>query len=307
MTVVRPAPAIGVLTFALKFFVLMFWFTLILPGVVLHLIPSRAVRDRTSRYCVWIAHRWVGSNAMLYRGVHPMHWDIQIDGALDPTRNYLVIANHQSWADILILFVALHGRMPFLRFFLKDQLKYVPIIGQVCWAMEFPFMKRYSKEALAKNPGLRNQDLETTRQKCEVYKRQPVALVNFLEGTRYTTTKHATQASPYTHLLKPKSAGLAFTLNAMGEQFAGIADLTLVYAPLRAGRSKLWSWLCGEQGDAQLHIQVRPVPPELMRGDYERNTAFRADFHRWVAALWADKDARISAMKAVQRPIKTPA
>lgn len=292
-----PAPMIGVMTFILKFFVLIFWFTLMLPGVVLHLVPSRALRDRTSRYCVWIARRWVGSNAALYHLVHPMRWDIQVDGTLGPARNYLVIANHQSWADILILFVALHGRMPFLRFFLKDQLKYVPIIGLVCWAMEFPFMKRHSKEALAKNPGLRNQDLETTRRKCEVYKRQPVALVNFLEGTRFTEAKRAASGSPFEHLLKPKSAGLAFTLNAMGEQFAGLVDVTLVYAPVREGRSRLWSWLCGEQGDAHLHIAVRAIPPELMRGDYEHDADYRARFHQWVATLWAEKDARITRMK----------
>ena len=29
-----PAPLVGVLTFVLKFFVLIFWFTLMLPGVL---------------------------------------------------------------------------------------------------------------------------------------------------------------------------------------------------------------------------------------------------------------------------------
>lgn len=302
LAAVLPPPLIGVLTFVLKFFVLMFWATLILPGVVLHLLPYRGLRDRTSRYCVWIARRWVGSNRLLYGLVHPMRWDLQIDGRLDPSRNYLVIANHQSWADILIMFVALHGRVPFLRFFLKDPLKYVPIIGQVCWAMEFPFMKRHSKEALARNPALRNEDLETTRQKCEVYKRQPVALVNFLEGTRFTEAKRAAKGSPFTHLLKPKSAGLAFTLNAMGEQFAGLVDITLVYAPTAKGRSLLWSWLCGEQGQAQIHIQVRPLPAELMRGDYEHDSAFRSDFHRWVADLWTSKDLQIARMRKARSP-----
>ncbi len=300
LATVLPPPLIGVLTFVMKFFVLIFWATLILPGVVLHLLPNRQLRDVTSRYCVWIARRWVGSNRRLYGWVHPMQWDLHIDGTLDPSRNYLVICNHQSWADILILFVALHGRIPFLRFFLKDQLKYIPIIGQVCWAMEFPFMKRHSKEALAKNPSLRNEDLETTRRKCEVYKRQPVALVNFLEGTRFTEAKRVAKHSPFTHLLKPKSAGLAFTLNAMGEQFAGLVDITLVYTPTAKGKSLLWSWLCGEQGNAQIHMRVLPIPTDLIRGDYERDPAFRSNFHRWVAGLWADKDAKIGELQRMR-------
>lgn len=293
-----PAPMIGVLTFVMKFLVLIFWFSLMLPGVVLHLTPHRAVRDHTSRYCVFIARCWVGSNTRLYQLLHPMNWQVTVEGQLDPRCNYLIVCNHQSWADILILFVVFHGRTPFLRFFLKDSLKYIPIIGQVCWAMEFPFMKRHSKAALARNPALRNEDLQTTREKCEVYKRQPVALVNFLEGTRMTPAKQSATASPFDHLLKPKSAGLAFTLNAMGEQFAGLVDVTLVYAPVPPGRSRLWSWLCGGQGDAQLHIRVRSIPPALMRGDYERDAAYRSGFQHWVAALWAEKDQRITQMRS---------
>ena len=294
---VLPGPVIAVLTVAIKTVALLFWFVLMLPGVLLHLLPGRALRDLTSRYCVWIARRWVATNKVIYHLVHPMRWRITVEGVLDPRRNYLLICNHQSWADILVLFVAFHGRAPFLRFFLKDQLKYIPIIGQVCWAMEFPFMKRYSREQIAANPALRNQDLETTRAKCEVYKRQPVTVVNFLEGTRFTPDKQARQQSPFRHLLKPKSAGAAFTLRAMGEQFAGLVDVTLVYAPTRGGRSRLWSWLCGEQGTAKLHMAVRPIPGHLLRGDYERDAAFRADFHRWVAQLWAEKDTRIQNMK----------
>lgn len=291
-----PPPVIGVLTFALKFGVLMFWFAVMLPGVLLHAVPSRALRDRTSRYCVFIARRWVATNTRLYRLLHPMDWPITVEGPpLDPRRNYLVLSNHQSWADILILFVVFHGRTPFLRFFLKDPLKYIPIIGQVCWAMEFPFMKRHSKEALAKNPALRNQDLETTRQKCEVYRRQPVAVVNFLEGTRYTPEKQARQASPYRHLLKPKSAGVAFTLKAMGEQFAGIVDVTLVYPPARDGKSLLWRWLCGELGATRLHLINEPVPRWVCEGDYESDPDFRARFQAWIAERWAAKDARIAA------------
>lgn len=291
-----PPPVIGVLTFALKFCVLMVWFSIMLPGVLLHLLPSRALRDRTSRYCVFIARRWVATNARLYRLLHPMDWPITVEGPpLDPRRNYLILSNHQSWADILILFVVFHGRTPFLRFFLKDELKYIPIIGLVCWAMEFPFMKRHSKEALAKNPALRNQDLETTRQKCEVYRRQPVAVVNFLEGTRFTPEKQASQASPYRHLLKPKSAGVAFTLKAMGEQFAGIVDVTLVYPPATHGKSLLWRWLGGELGATRLHLVNEPVPRWVCEGDYESDPEFRARFHRWVAERWAAKDARIAA------------
>lgn len=297
-----PGPVVGALTVVIKFVALMFWFTLMLPGVLLHLLPGVTLRDLTSRYCVWIARRWVATNKVIYHLLHPMRWRITVDGSLDPRRNYLLISNHQSWADILVLFVAFHGRVPFLRFFLKDQLKYIPVIGQVCWAMEFPFMKRFSREQIAANPALRNQDLETTRAKCEVYKRQPVTVVNFLEGTRFTPAKQARQQSPFRHLLKPKSAGAAFTLRAMGEQFAGILDVTLVYAPPQRAKTLLGSWLMGEQGDLQLHVRVEPVSPALLEGDYDTDADFRAGFQQWVSSHWCAKDARIGDMRADALP-----
>lgn len=292
---VLPKPVVGVLTFVLKLVVLLFWFAFALPFVLLHLIPGRAMRDATSRAVVFVARCWTATNRRLYRLVHPMDWQLQFEGEpLNPRKNYLLVSNHQSWADILILFALFHGRTPFLRFFLKDELKYVPIIGLVCWAMEFPFMKRYSKEALAKNPGLRNQDLETTRRKCEVYRRQPVTIVNFLEGTRFTEAKRQAKASPYRHLLPPKSAGLAFTLRAMGEQFAGLVDVTLAYPPGPPGRSLLWRWLCGELGDTRIHVRVEPIPAWTYAGDYESDADFRARFQAWIAERWALKDARLS-------------
>lgn len=301
---VLPGPVIAVLTVAIKTVALLFWFVLMLPGVLLHLLPGRALRDLTSRYCVWIARRWVATNKVIYHLVHPMRWRITVEGVLDPRRNYLLICNHQSWADILVLFVAFHGRAPFLRFFLKDQLKYIPIIGQVCWAMEFPFMKRYSREQIAANPALRNQDLETTRAKCEVYKRQPVTVVNFLEGTRFTLDKQARQQSPFRHLLKPKSAGAAFTLRAMGEQFAGVADVTVVYAPTQRAKTLLGSWLMGEQGDLRIHVRVEPVSRALLEGDYETDADFRAGFQQWVSSHWAAKDERIARLRADPASIK---
>ncbi len=55
---------------------------------------------------------------------------------------YLVSSNHQSWVDILVLQRIFHGRIPFLKFFLKQELIWVPVIGLAWWALDFPFMKR---------------------------------------------------------------------------------------------------------------------------------------------------------------------
>lgn len=256
-----------------------FWFLLMLPGVLLRCLPVYRVQRLASRYCVWIATNWVASNRAMLRILHPVRWKIDIEGELDLSRSYLLISNHQSWADILVLFDVFHGRTPFARFFLKRDLLYVPIVGLVCWAMDFPFMTRKSGHS----------DMETTRRACAVYREVPVTVVNFLEGTRFSPSKRDSTRSPYTRLLRPKAGGAAFTLAAMGDQFAGVIDVTIEYVPVK--RPLALSWLGGEQADAQLHVQVRPVPVELTQGG--DSSAQREAVQVWLGQVWEEKDQRL--------------
>jgi 1-acyl-sn-glycerol-3-phosphate acyltransferase len=169
--------------------------------------------------------------------------------------------------------------------------------------MDFPFMKRHSREAIAANPALRNEDLETTRRACEIYKTEPVTVVNFLEGTRFNEAKRIAKKSPYRHLLRPKSAGMAFALNALGDQFAGIIDVTLAYRPTT--KYLWWSWLCGEQDTLCLHVDVRPIPTDLIHGNYDSDPEYRARFQSWVNDLWEQKDRRLGRL--LDQPITPPA
>lgn len=295
ISIFLPGPVVGALTFTALFGNLVLWGGLILLVSPLKLIPHEPTRRAVSSVVLSFATQWQGLNKIIYRLFHPVSW--QVDerlSRLDPRKSYLIIANHQSWADILVLFDLLHLRLPFLRFFLKRELLYVPFIGTACWALDMPFMKRHSREAVAANPALRGEDLETTRRACEVYREQPVGLVNFLEGTRFTEAKRLAKQSPYRHLLRPKSAGLSFTLNAMGEQFGGIIDVTIAYRP--SHRSVAWSWFCGEQDQLAIHADLLPIPADLIHGDYEGDAEFRARFQAWVNGLWSRKDARLERL-----------
>lgn len=284
-----PKPVIGAMTFVIMVPSLFLWTLVTMtPAILLKLVPIFPLQRACSRYCVWCARRWVGTNQLIFRALHDLprtdaYGQLTIDGELLPGKSYLLISNHQSWADILILFNSLHGRVPFLRFFLKQDLMYVPIIGVVCWAMDFPFMTRKSGAA----------DIATTRRACEIYKLDPVTVVNFLEGTRFTEAKRIAKHSPFLRLLRPKAAGLSYTLNAMGEQFAGLIDVTISYQPTT--RKLVWSWLCGEQSNVQLQARVEPLPVELLHGDYAEDAAFRERFQHWVNALWARKDQQLRA------------
>mgnify|MGYP000499891137 CR=1 FL=1 len=215
----------GVLTVALMSACITFWFVVMLPFIGLRCIPVHKLQRWASDRCVAIATLWVGSNHRIYDAMHGQQGQVRIEGQFKPGSSYLVVCNHSAWSDIVLLFDALYGHAPFGRFFLKKGLIWVPIVGVVCWAMDFPFMKRHSRQAIAKNPALASQDLETTRKACEKYKASPVTVINFLEGTRFTPAKHARSKSPYTHLLAPKYGGLSATLDVVRRSDAARAAL----------------------------------------------------------------------------------
>lgn len=293
-SVIFPPTIIGMLTATVMIAWMVACFVLLMPAILLKLLPYPPLQRACSRYCIWIATNWVRNNKILYRLLHTEQWDVEFRTPVQPGRNYLLICNHQSWADIIVLCDLFHGRTPFPRFFLKWELMYVPIIGLACWAMDFPFMRRHSKEALQANPALRQQDIETTRRACALYKTEPVTVINFLEGTRFTEAKRIARGSPYRHLLRPKAAGISFTLNAMGEQFAGLIDVTIAYQPTR--KPLLWSFACGEQDQLAVHVDVLPIPQEMMTGDYENDPEYRKRFQAWINGIWARKDARLERM-----------
>jgi 1-acyl-sn-glycerol-3-phosphate acyltransferase len=157
-------------------------------------------------------------------------------------------------------------------------------------------MKRYTKAFLAKHPELAGQDLKITKEACELFKRQPVTVVNYLEGTRFTEGKRAQQASPFARLLKPKAGGVAFVLAAMGEQLDAVLDVTVVYPQQKI--PGFWGLISGTVPKVIIDIQTRELDPALWQGDYENDPVFRQTVQSWVNQLWTEKDARIEQLRA---------
>ena len=275
--------------------------TLVLFGplmvfALLKLIFQSEMRDNCSAAVMWIAETWSEINKLIFKLCIPTRWEILGDQDLRTDTSYLVISNHQSWVDIPALVQALNRRTPFFKFFLKRELIWVPFLGLAWWALDYPFMKRYTKAFLAKNPELKGKDLEITRQACELYKRQPVTIVNYLEGTRFTAAKKAEQDSPHSHLLKPKAGGVAFVLAAMGEQVDAILDVTVVYPQSQI--PGFWDLLCGRVPKVIIDIKTRELEPALWQGDYENDPLFREHVQDWVNQLWVEKNERIAQLRS---------
>ncbi|NIF17366.1 acyltransferase [Pantoea sp. Cy-639] len=261
-------------------------------------LPGRG-RDYASWAVMWIAETWSEIDKAIFALCIPTQWDIRGIENLRQDTSYLCVSNHQSWVDIPALIESLNRRVPFFKFFLKKELIWVPLLGLAWWALDYPFMKRYSKAFLEKHPELKGKDLEITKAACELFKRQPVTVVNYLEGTRFTEAKRQEQQSPYRHLLKPKAGGVAFVLAALGEQLDALLDVTIVYPGNKA--PGFWDLLNGSISRVIIDIRVRELDPALCEGDYENDPAFRQTVQAWVNQLWLDKDQRIEELRAEMR------
>ena len=218
----------GVLSFLVIAINTLFWCLLLFVlALVKAVLPFRPVLALLDPLINWLASAWTRCNSAWMRTAYRTDWRISGVDSLRYEGWYLVNCNHQSWVDIFVLQDALNGRIPVLKFFLKAELIYVPVIGLAWWALDFPFMKRHSRAALRKNPNLRNDDRESAKKACAKFTNTPTSVMNFAEGTRFTAEKHQTQASPYTYLLKPKAGAMAMALQAMGAQFQSLVDATI--------------------------------------------------------------------------------
>ncbi len=218
------------------------------------LLPFDAMRHVADRALNAIATSWISVNNAWIDAVGRTRWDVQGLEGLEPGGWYLVSSNHQSWVDILVLQKIFNRRIPMLKFFLKRELMWVPVIGLAWWALDFPFMRRRGGLAGA-------EDLERARQACRKFSVVPTSVINFLEGTRYTRAKHDAQGSPYRHLLKPKVGGIATALSTLGSQFHRLLDVTIVYPD---GAPEFWTLLSGRLRRVIVRVEQREIPPDLL-------------------------------------------
>lgn len=293
-----PAPLRGAIALMLYALNTIGCFTTMTPFILLKVIViHETARNRLTTVLMHLGTAWIAVNGLILKLTQDL--EIRMDtesynefNILSITQSYLVISNHRSWADIFILQHVFNRRIPFLKFFLKKELIWVPLMGVAWWALDFPFMKRYSKEYLEKHPEKKGKDIETTRKYCEKFKHSPISVINFLEGTRFSGAKHEGQQSPFRHLLKPRAGGIGIVLSGMGEHLSRIIDITLVYPENRPPMT-FWHFLKGNIPVAVMHIRSLPIPDKYAGKNYETDDVFKKDFQDWINRIWGEKDERI--------------
>ncbi|GAB3366329.1 MULTISPECIES: acetyltransferase [Giesbergeria] len=249
------------------------------------LVPLAPVRRWTDRILNRIPALWIDLNNFWLGSVNRSHWQVALAPGLRADGWYLLVCNHQSWMDILVLQRVLNRRVPMLKFFLKRELLYVPILNLAWWALDFPFMRRGS------GGGTARKDLRDAKVACEKFRHVPTTVTSFAEGTRFTLAKKTQQESPYQHLLAPKAGAVTMALGTLGDLLDGLIDVTIVYP------DKVPSFvdaMCGRLGDVVVQVQLRPIPPELLKAGGKQ----RAQLQTWLDGVWQEKDQAMTNLLA---------
>tara|TARA_R110000744_G_scaffold79036_4_gene155377 strand:+ start:9739 stop:10653 length:915 start_codon:yes stop_codon:yes gene_type:complete len=289
-----PGPIIGFFSVILYFANTILWLVPILVFSLLKALGPIALWQKFFSYLLdQMASNWVLFNTFIQKLFTKTKINAVGLEKLKMKDWYLVISNHQSWTDILILQRVFNGKIPFLKFFLKRELIYVPLLGLAWWALDFPFMKRYSQHFLKKNPHLKGKDIETTKKACEKFKHKPVSVMNFIEGTRFTPQKHKKQNSPFQRLLKPKAGGIGFVLQAMKGNLSKVVNVTIYYPD---GKPNFLDFLSGKIKQVYIAIETQDIG-ESLKGDYVNDRAYKIQFQKWVNQLWLDKDIKMQQLE----------
>lgn len=294
-----PKCLVGVIASLFLAMNIFFWVVILFVFALVKLaVPVKPVRRAIDPILHRIAENWISGNSGWMRLTQRAEWVVEGTEGLSREGWYLINSNHQSWADIFVLQHVLNRKIPFMKFLTKKELLYVPLMGFAWWALDFPFLRRYSREYLKKHPHKKGKDLELTRKACRKFSLTPTSVMNFLEGTRFTEKKRDLQKADYCHLLNPKAGGLALLLNSMGEKFRSMLNITIVY-PEKV--PNFWDFLCGRMRKVVVRIERMSIPEQFINGDYEKDSAYRESIQRWVHQLWLKKDAEIEKVLSVYR------
>ena len=181
---------VGFITFVLIIVELTIGFGILaIANVPRAIFPFKSLKIRLSKISNSIGEYTVYGLKIIMRVMHRDFMKVFDYNEFNKNTWYMAVSNHQSWADIFILLVAAHKRIPLLKFFMKKELAWIPFIFLANKTLNMPFVNRHSKKAIEKNPDLRFKDYENTLKACKRLQRSPSTIFSYAEGTRRSYKK----------------------------------------------------------------------------------------------------------------------
>lgn len=155
-------PDIFSLLFGVYFFVMGFLCLIVAASIKVVTLPF----DKTGKYC----HRFCSIATHHFIRISP-GWTVDFDGLanIDPQKAYVMVSNHQSLMDILVIY----GIMRDFKWVSKEEMFKVPVIG---WSLT---LNQYVR--IRRGDGCSTKEMLKT---CQYWLKQNTSVVMFPEGTR---------------------------------------------------------------------------------------------------------------------------
>jgi 1-acyl-sn-glycerol-3-phosphate acyltransferase len=284
---------VGVATFCSIVFILSVGVIVLSIINVPRIVPNKKLKKSLGHISNRIGSKIVEIITASLQILHHLEWQFDIPEHLNTRTWYIAMSNHQSWADIFILLAAGHKKMPLLKFFMKKELQWIPIIYLVHKTIDMPFLSRHSQKQIQADPELKTLDYQNAKIAAKRFSRNPSTAFSFAEGTRFTHEKHSTQNSPYPDFLKPKVGALAIALSGM-PQVKELVDFTVVYA---SAKRSTWDFLCGEMSQAKVEARIYQIPLSLKNKTFEQENEYREEFKNFIEEIWIKKQKRYSELE----------
>ena len=284
---------IGVVTFLCILFILSFGVIVLSIINAPRLVPNKKLKKLLGHISNRIGSKIVELITASLQILHGLKWEFNIAEHLNTQTWYIAMSNHQSWADIFILLAAGHKKMPLLKFFMKKELQWIPIIYLVHKTIDMPFLNRHSQKQIQANPELKKLDYENAEIAAKRFSRNPSTAFSFAEGTRFTDEKHLAQASPYKNFLIPKIGALAIALKGM-PQVNELIDFTVIYS---SEKRSAWDFLCGEMSQAKVYAKAYEIPSTLKGKNFDQEEEYRQEFKNFINKIWKEKQERYTELE----------
>ena len=278
---------VGITSFICLAINMLFWCSILfIVGIFRLMLPLKFWKKITTKLTILIGESCIYCNNLWIRALHQPKWNVKGLEKSNLTDWFLATSNHQSWGDIFLLQYITNRRIPLLRFFMKDILKWIPIVWIVGWSMNMPFLKRYSKEKLNKNPELRGKDIKRMKVSFQGMSLYPGTIFSFAEGTRFTEEKRKSQNSFFLKLLNPKLGGIGIAIATM-PYINILVDFTIKY---ESNERSFWDFLCGKMSKANIKVRFIDIPLDFSEKDYSKDQKYRIDLKEWLNEIWKDKE-----------------
>ena len=200
-----------------------------------------------------------------------------------PGENAFIIANHQAMVDIPIITLLVRDAkmLPYIKWFVKDPIKYCPGIGWGMLFLDCVFLKReWAKD---------RKRIEATFSRLN-HPSSRFWLISFPEGTRFTKNKHkkavefakARSLPLPQHTLVPKPRGFSATMLGLREKLHAVYDLTLIFTDSPPGF--LHFFFCPQS----------PIKVHVKRYSIDQIPTTERDQAEWIKARFLEKDALLN-------------